>query len=136
VGPLRARIMREGDPCVWDAVITGLNRNEVGALIFPRLDDCRRLSGLPATADALQVLLHPAVQGFFQALLDRLQQGATGSASRVARLHVMHQPPSLDVGEVTDKGTINQRAVLTNRAALVERLHEAGLDDGEVLRPV
>jgi feruloyl-CoA synthase len=75
------------------------------------------------------------VQGFFQALLDRLQQGATGSASRVARLHVMQQPPSLDAGEVTDKGTINQRAVLTHRTALVERLHEAGLDDVEVLRP-
>jgi feruloyl-CoA synthase len=134
VGPLRARIVREGDPCVWDAVITGLNRNEVGALIFPRLDDCRRLAGLPATADAPQVLRHPAVQGFFQALLDRLQQGATGSASRVARLHVMPKPPSLDAGEVTDKGTINQRAVLTHRAALVERLHEAGVDDGEVLR--
>jgi feruloyl-CoA synthase len=68
-------------------------------------------------------------------VLDRLQQGATGSASRVARLHVMHQPPSLDVGEVTDKGTINQRAVLAHRAALVERLHEAGVDDGEVLTP-
>jgi feruloyl-CoA synthase len=134
VGPLRARIMREGDPCVWDAVITGLNRNEVGALIFPRLDDCRRLAGLPANANPAQILQHPDVRAFFQALLQRLQQGATGSASRVARLHVMHQPPSLDVGEVTDKGTINQRAVLTNRAALVERLHEAGSDDREVLQ--
>jgi feruloyl-CoA synthase len=135
VGPLRARIMREGDPCVWDAVITGLNRNEVGALIFPRLDDCRRLAGLAGEASPAQIVQHPDVRAFFQALLERLQQGATGSASRVARLHVMHQPPSLDVGEVTDKGTINQRAVLTHRAALVERLHEAGLDDGEVLRP-
>jgi feruloyl-CoA synthase len=126
--------MREGDPCVWDAVITGLNRNEVGALIFPRLDDCRRLAGLPANANPAQILQHPDVRAFFQALLQRLQQGATGSASRVARLHVMHQPPSLDVGEVTDKGTINQRAVLTNRAALVERLHEAGSDDREVLQ--
>jgi feruloyl-CoA synthase len=45
----------------------------------------------------------------------------------------MHQPPSLDVGEVTDKGTINQRAVLTHRAALVERLHEAGVEDREML---
>jgi len=135
VGPLRARIVREGDPCVWDAVITGLNRNEVGALIFPRLDDCRRLAGLQANADALQVIQHPAVQAFFQALLDRLQHGATGSATRVARLHVMAAPPSLDLGEVTDKGSINQRAVLTHRAALVERLHEAGVDDGEVLRP-
>ena len=135
VGPLRARIVREGDPCVWDAVITGLNRNEVGALVFPRMDDCRRLAGLPGDASPSQILQHPALRAFFQALLDRLQQGATGSASRVARLHVMHQPPSLDVGEVTDKGTINQRAVLTHRAALVQRLHEAGVDDGEVLRP-
>jgi feruloyl-CoA synthase len=47
----------------------------------------------------------------------------------------MPKPPSLDAGEVTDKGTINQRAVLTHRTALVERLHEAGLDDVEVLRP-
>jgi feruloyl-CoA synthase len=136
VGPLRARIVREGDPCVWDAVITGLNRNEVGALIFPRLDDCRRLAGLPADVSPEQILQHPSVRTFFQTMLDRLQQGATGSASRVARLHVMPQPPSLDAGEVTDKGTINQRAVLTHRAALVARLHEAGLDDGEVLRPI
>ena len=135
VGPLRARIMREGDPCVWDAVITGLNRNEVGALVFPRLDDCRRLAGLPGGASPAEILQNPSVQAFFQGVLDRLQQGATGSASRVARLHVMHQPPSLDVGEVTDKGTINQRAVLAHRAALVERLHEAGVDDGEVLTP-
>jgi len=134
VGPLRARIVREGDPCVWDAVITGLNRNEVGALIFPRLDDCRRLAGLPASADVAQVLRHPAVQAFFQALLDRLQHGATGSATRVTRLHVMATPPSLDLGEVTDKGSINQRAVLTHRAALVERLHEAGMEDSEVLQ--
>ena len=135
VGPLRARIMREGDPCVWDAVITGLNRNEVGALIFPRLDDCRRLAGLPGNASQAEIVQHPDVRAFFQAVLDRLQQGATGSASRVARLHVMHQPPSLDVGEVTDKGTINQRAVLAHRAALVERLHEAGAEDAQVLRP-
>jgi len=135
VGPLRARIVREGDPCVWDAVITGLNRNEVGALIFPRLDDCRRLAGLPAEADASAVLHHPAVRAFFQGLLERLQAGATGSATRVARLHVLQAPPSLDRGEVTDKGTINQRAVLTYRAALVERLHEAGEEDAQVLRP-
>jgi feruloyl-CoA synthase len=108
----------------------------VGALIFPRLDDCRRLAGLPGEASPAQILQHPDVRAFFKSLLERLQQGATGSASRVARLHVMPQPPSLDAGEVTDKGTINQRAVLTNRAALVERLHEAGLDDGEVLRPI
>ncbi|MEI6026953.1 MAG: feruloyl-CoA synthase [Betaproteobacteria bacterium] len=134
VGPLRARIVREGDPCVWDAVITGLNRNEVGALVFPRLEDCRRLAGLRVDASPCAIVQHPAVRAFFQALLDRLQAGATGSASRVVRLHVMAAPPSLDLGEVTDKGSINQRAVLTHRVALVERLHSAVADDGEVLR--
>jgi feruloyl-CoA synthase len=135
VGPLRARIVREGDPCVWDAVITGLNRNEVGALVFPRPDDCRRLAGLPASAPLAEVLGHPTVQAFFQDMVDRLLVGATGSATRVARIHVLRDPPSLDLGEVTDKGSINQRAVLNHRAALVERLHAAGIDDDEVIRP-
>jgi feruloyl-CoA synthase len=135
VGPLRARIVREGDPCVWDAVITGINRNEVGALIFPRPDDCRRLAGLPASTPLTEVLGHPTVQAFFEDMVDRLLVGATGSATRVARIHVLRDPPSLDLGEVTDKGSINQRAVLTHRAALVERLHAAGIDDDEVIRP-
>ena len=55
---------------------------------------------------------------------------ATGSATRIARLHVMHEPPSSDKGEVTDKGSINQNAVLTHRCALVEALH---LDQIEVI---
>ena len=125
VGPLRARIVREGDPCVWDAVITGLNRNEVEALIFPRPEDCRRLAGATPGLPMAQVLRHPDVQAFFQALADRLQHEATGSATRVARLHVMEDPPSLDKGEVTDKGSINQRAVLHARAERVEWLHAA-----------
>jgi feruloyl-CoA synthase len=135
VGPLRARIVREGDPCVWDAVITGLNRNEVGALIFPRPDDCRRLAGLPASVPLTEVLAHPTVRGFFQGLADRLVMGATGSATRLARLHVLQNPPSLDLGEVTDKGSINQRAVLAHRAALVERLHEGEASGGFAIRP-
>jgi feruloyl-CoA synthase len=124
VGPLRARIILAGDPCVQDAVITGLNRDEVGALIVPRPDDCRALSGLPDHAPLPEVLHHPVVRAFFQRLLDRLFAQATGSASRVARLHVLAEPPSIDHGEVTDKGSINQRAVLHHRAALVEALYE------------
>ena len=68
------------------------------------------------------MLAHTAVRGFFQQLADRLWQCGTGSANRVARLHVLAEPPSIDKGEVTDKGSINQRAVLTHRAALVETL--------------
>jgi feruloyl-CoA synthase len=126
VGPLRARIIATGAPCVQDAVITGLNRDDIGMLVFPRLDECRKLAGLGADSPAPEVLHHPAVRAFFQRLLDRLWREGTGSATRVARAHVLAEPPSIDKGEVTDKGSINQRAVLHHRAALVEALYEGG----------
>ncbi|MBL8330727.1 MAG: feruloyl-CoA synthase [Rubrivivax sp.] len=135
VGPLRARLIAAGAPCVQDAVITGLNRNEAGALIFPRPDDCRRLAGLGAGAPLPEVVHHPAVRAFFQALADRLWHEATGSASRIARLHVLAEPPSIDEGEVTDKGSINQRAVLAHRAALVEALYEGPQADPFLILP-
>jgi feruloyl-CoA synthase len=126
VGPLRARIIAAGAPCVYDAVITGIDRDDVGMLVFPRLDECRRLAALPADTPAPELLQHPAVRAFFQRLLDRLWAEGTGSASRVARAHVLAEPPSIDHGEITDKGSINQRAVLQRRAALVEALHAGG----------
>ncbi len=123
VGPLRAKVIALGAPLVQDAVVTGLNRDEVGLLILPRLDECRRLSGLGAQASLAQVLGHPKVIDHFQALLDQLWQQGTGSASRVARAVVLSEAPSIDHGEVTDKGSINQRAVLQHRAALVDALY-------------
>jgi feruloyl-CoA synthase len=110
VGPLRARIIAAGAPCVQDAVITGINRNEVGALIFP-------------TADARK-LDAAALEAHFRKVLRELDAQSTGSANRVARLHVLQEPPSIDKGEVTDKGSINQRAVLKHREALVDAFHD------------
>jgi feruloyl-CoA synthase len=83
----------------------------------------RQLAGLPADAPMQQVLESAPVQAHFQKVLDTLAAGATGSASRVARMHLMAEPPSIDKGEVTDKGSINQRAVLKHRAGLVDALH-------------
>ncbi len=135
VGPLRARITMAGDPYVQDAVITGLNRDDVGVLIIPRPDECRKLAGLGAGAPLPEVLHHPMVRAFFQALADQLWREATGSASRVARLHVLAEPPAIDQGEITDKGSINQRAVLTYRAALVEALYEGSAADPFLILP-
>jgi feruloyl-CoA synthase len=135
VGPLRAKVIAAGDPCVQDAVVTGLNRDEIGLLLIPRLDECRRLAGLAATTPAPEVLHHPAVRAFFQALADKLWRAGTGSANRVARLHVLAEPPSIDRGEVTDKGSINQRAVLQHRAALVDALYEGRESDPFVILP-
>ena len=135
VGPLRAKIILAGDPCVQDAVITGLNQDDVGAMIFPRPDECRRLAGLDASVPLPEVLHHPTVRAFFQALADKLWRDSTGSANRVARMHVLAEPPSIDKGEVTDKGSINQRAVLSHRAALVEALYEGSSADPFLILP-
>jgi len=126
VGPLRARVIAAGDPCVQDVVVAGLNRDEIGLLIFPRLDACRAFANLPATAPALDVLTAPDVRAFFQRLIDGQWAAGTGSATRVARAMVLADPPSIDRGEVTDKGSINQRAVLTHRDSLVEHLYAGG----------
>ncbi len=126
VGPLRAKIIAAGAPYVQDAVITGLNRKEVGALIYPT-PAVRQLAGLPDGTPLQQVVESPAVQAHFQGVVNAMAQEATGSASRVALLHVMHEPPSIDKGEVTDKGSINQRAVLKHRDALVRALHDGQL---------
>ncbi|HSV57880.1 MAG TPA: feruloyl-CoA synthase [Variovorax sp.] len=126
VGPMRAKIIAAGAPYIQDAVLTGLNMKEVGALIFPT-QAVRKLAGLPADASLQQVLESAPVQAHFQAVIDQLAAGATGSASRIARAHLMAEPPSIDKGEVTDKGSINQRSVLQHRAALVEALHAGQL---------
>ncbi|KVN92291.1 feruloyl-CoA synthase [Burkholderia ubonensis] len=133
VGPMRARIVSNGAPYVQDAVVTGMNRDEVGAMIFPRIDDCRRLAGAAPDADVRAVLRAPAVRAFFGDLLVRLNREATGSATFISRLCVLDEPPSLDLGEVTDKGSINQRAVLARRAAMVEAMYAADAADAGVI---
>jgi feruloyl-CoA synthase len=123
VGPLRARIIMAGAPYVQDVVLTGINRKEVGALIFPS-PACRGLSGLGPDAPWAEVLASAPVRARMQALLDELAAQATGSANRIARALLLEEPPSIDRGEITDKGSINQRAVLKHRDALVQALHD------------
>ncbi|MES2584538.1 MAG: feruloyl-CoA synthase [Pseudomonadota bacterium] len=122
VGPLRARITAAGAPYIQDVVLTGINCKEVGAMVFPT-QAVRKLSPLPADAAMADVLACEAVIAHFQTVLNTLASQATGSANRIARLCLLAEPPTLDRGEVTDKGSINQRAVLTHRAHTVEALH-------------
>jgi feruloyl-CoA synthase len=123
VGPLRARVIAGGAPYIQDVVVTGLNRKEVGALVFPT-PAVRSLAALPPDAPLADVLRQHAVLQKFQSLVTDLSLTATGSANRVARLMLMADPPSIDLGEITDKGSINQRAVLKHRDALVQALYD------------
>jgi feruloyl-CoA synthase len=122
-GPMRGRFLSHCAPYAHDAVIAGHDRDFVTALVFPALDACRELAELPATASAAETVAHPAVHAKFQALLNELAADATGSSNRIARAILMPEPPAIDAHEVTDKGSINQGAVLKNRAALVVDLY-------------
>jgi feruloyl-CoA synthase len=126
VGPLRARIIAAGAPYIQDVVITGLNMKEVGAMVFPT-PAVRTLSGLPAHGSLADVLSSQPVLAHFQDVVNRLATTSTGSANRVARLCLLAEPPTIDRGEITDKGSINQRAVLSHRANIVAALHEGRL---------
>ena len=123
VGPLRGKIIAAGAPYIQDVVLTGINLKEVGAMVFPTAA-VRALSGMAADAPLADVLASAPVLAQFQKVIDELAKTATGSAARIARMCLLSEPPTIDKGEITDKGSINQRAVLSHRADTVAALHE------------
>jgi feruloyl-CoA synthase len=119
VGTLRVELVSRLAPLVQDIVVTGHDRSEIGLLVFAS----------PQAAARPREALHAALLRVMRALRD----AGAGSSQCPARALVLGAPPDIDAGEITDKGYINQRAVLTRRAAEVERLHGDG-HDPEVVR--
>jgi feruloyl-CoA synthase len=113
VGAVRMKLIAAADPLIQDAVITGHDRNEVGALVFLG----------PGTKDMSHAALASRLSGVLQKLA-----AEGGSSTHPARLLVMTEPPSIDANEITDKGYMNQRAVLERRAAQVEKLYAGGAE--------
>jgi feruloyl-CoA synthase len=123
VGPLRARFVAACAPLVRDVIIAGINHDEISALVVLDLDGCRLINpALPAdnlAAAASDSLIRAAFRERFEKLL----AGATGSSTRITRAVLLDTPLSIDRGEITDKGSINQRAVLENRHVLIETIY-------------
>jgi len=111
-GAVRLRLIAAADPLIQDAVITGHDRDEVGALVFLN----------PTTKD----MSFQAVRSRLASVLKTMAQAGGGSSTFPARLLLMSEAPSIDANEITDKGYMNQRAVLERRAALVEELYRGG----------
>lgn len=132
---VRSSVIGACAPLIRDVVLTGLDLNDIGAMIFPDLAACARHAGLAADADAETVLAHPAVRQKFADSLAALAQKSTGSSNHVARALLLADLPDIDKGEVTDKGSINQRAVRTHRAHLVEALYAGTPDETIILCP-
>lgn len=145
VGKLRLAVISACEPLVSDCVVAGHDRRELGVLLFPNLAACRAHveargpsdpdeHGDPAAAALSDeaVLEHPALREALAAALAAHNRDNPGSSTRFARALVLSQGPSVDANEITDKGYINQRAVLTRRHATVESLYS---DSPGVIRP-
>jgi feruloyl-CoA synthase len=124
MGTLRSRILEATKPYVQDVVITGEQYDTVGALVFPALPACRELIDAPADTPVETLLDNDTLRTQFAAWFEQINASATGSASRIDRACLVAEPPSYDIGEITDKGSINQRRVLEKRSALVASLYE------------
>jgi feruloyl-CoA synthase len=124
VGPLRARIVAHFSPLLRDAVITGHGRDSIGMLIVLDIDGCRSLCpDLAADASGPEVAAHPRIRLRIAERLATFKAGAAGSSTRVERAVALDSPLSLDRQEITDKGSVNQRAVLAARPHLVDDLY-------------
>jgi len=134
VGVLRVKAIAAGAPAIQDVVVTGPNRPDIGLLVFPNEAGCRGLCpDLPADAPLARVLADARVRAVVARALARLAEQATGATNRPARALILAEPPSIDANEITDKGYLNQRAVLTRRAHEVERLYAEPADPAVIL---
>jgi feruloyl-CoA synthase len=123
VGPLRARFVAACAPLVRDVVIAGINRDEVSALVILDLDGCRLINPTLAFDDLPATVADPLIRDAFRERFSNFLATATGSSTRITRAVLLDTPLLIDRGEVTDKGSINQRAVLDHRSRLIDELY-------------
>ena len=128
VGPLRARFVAACAPLVREVVIAGINRDELSALVVLDLDGCRVVNPALPSGDLAAAASDPIIRQTFAERLKKFATEATGSSTRITRAILLDSPLSIDRGEVTDKGSINQRAVLEHRAGLIDALYAPSPD--------
>lgn len=122
VSALRVRVLETMAPYVQDVVVAGHDCDEIGLLLFPSAD-LRRLAGdEEGVLSGHELSAQPHVRDTLRRVLMILGEGV-GSSQRPERAIVLSEPPSLEKGEITDKGYINQRKLLSERADEVERLY-------------
>ncbi|MBR0972223.1 feruloyl-CoA synthase [Bradyrhizobium japonicum] len=124
VGTLRVAGIAALAPLAQDIVVTGHGGDEVRFLVFPNVVACRAQAGLPETAGVNDVLAHGKVRAAIAQGLASLKQQTANSSGHATRALLLAEPPSVDGGEITDKGYINQRAVLTRRVDALARLND------------
>ncbi|WP_315775517.1 MULTISPECIES: feruloyl-CoA synthase [unclassified Bradyrhizobium] len=133
VGPLRARFVAACAPLARDVIIAGINRDEIAAIVVLDPDGCRLINATLPFDDLAATAADPLIIEAFRERFAKFLQTATGSSTRITRAVLLGVPLSIDKGEVTDKGSINQRAVLEHRKDLIERIYAATPDDDIII---
>lgn len=123
VGTLRPDLVAACTPYVFDMVIAGQDKPFAGALVWPSPAALPLLGEDPLAKLAAEL----------KARIAEFNRTAGGSSRRIGRFIVMTEPPSIDGGEITDKGYVNQRATLERRKALVDALYVEPPGDGVVV---
>jgi feruloyl-CoA synthase len=123
-GGLRVSALAAAAPALQDAVVTGQDRDFVGLLAWPNLNALKAIcTDESLHGDPVKLIASPAVREHVRKGIADHNATQTGSSAQIRRVLLMPQPPSIDANEITDKGYINQRAVLERRKALVEGLY-------------
>ena len=126
VGALRTKVQAAFSPYASDVVITAPNEDFLGAIIFPNIDECRKLSPrLGEKSSPSEVVSDPEVRGKFQSMLDVLKSQSRGNSETIERIVLESDVPTFDTGEMADKGTVSQRAVFDRRPKVIAELHSA-----------
>jgi feruloyl-CoA synthase len=129
-GTIRVAAIAAGAPVIQDAVVAGHDRDEVGLLVFPNPAGAAKVAGLDPVTPLPELVVNEKVRETLRDGLAAYNAKNPGSSTRIGRVLVLKEPPDIDANEITDKGYINQRAVLERRNSLVERLFS---DDAEVV---
>jgi feruloyl-CoA synthase len=133
---LRSRLLEECAPLLKDAVIAHDGGDTLGALAWVDLTQCRTLGPALGALSIQELQAHPELLAELRERLARFNQGQKGASMRIERLALLAEPPSMQAYEVTDKGNLNQRAVLERRVDDVKTLFAQPCPEGVVMHPL
>jgi feruloyl-CoA synthase len=120
---MRIAALAVASPVLQDAVVCGHDKHEVGVLAWPNLAACKEICRHAAHhGDIAELVRCPDIISHVRQGLLRHNRANPGSSTQITRVFLMTEPPSIDANEITDKGYINQRAVLERRSALTEMM--------------
>jgi feruloyl-CoA synthase len=131
-GTLRAQAVAAASPLIFDCIVCGQDKPYVALLAWPSALAAKEICG---SADPEAVARDPKVHAFLRGKFSLHNKAFGGSSTKIKRVLVMTEPPSIDGHEITDKGYVNQRATLDRRKNLVDRLYEKGVADDVVEIP-